>query len=87
VSRPGGRENRQNVTLVLPADLIAAAKHLAVDDDTTLSGLVARLLADEVARRDDHRAALMRVRERLARGYDLGTRGRITVSRDELHDR
>lgn len=83
----GRSGNRQNVTLVLPSDLVTAAKHLAVDDDTTLSGLVARLLADEVARRDDHRAALMRVRERVARGYDLGTRGRSTVSRDDLHER
>ena len=87
MDRPKRNGNRQNVTLVLPADLVTAAKHLAVDDDTTLSGLVARLLADEVSRRDDHRAALMRVRERMARGYDLGTRGRITVSRDELHER
>jgi hypothetical protein len=85
VARRG--DQRQNITLVLPTDAIVAGKHMAVDDNTTLSDLVARLLLDEASRRDQRHAALARVRERLAHGYDLGTKGRISVRRDELHDR
>lgn len=78
---------RQNVTLALPKEVLAAAKHLAVDEETTLSGLFARLIAAETERRGAKMHALLRIRQRMEKGYDLGTEGRMPVTREELHER
>jgi len=78
---------RQNVTLAVPRDVLAAAKHLAVDEDTTLSGLFAQLIAAEISRRTQKADALGRIRQRLAHGYALGTSGRSVATREELHER
>lgn len=43
-----------NVTLKLPDDLVKKARHLAIDENTSLSGLVAQLLSSRLsARRTD----------------------------------
>ena len=83
----GSTTGRQNVTLSLPKDVLRRAKHLAVERGTSLSGLLADQL--EAALRDDeaYLGATARIKRRLSKGIDLGTKGEIRWSRDELHER
>jgi hypothetical protein len=80
-------ENTQNVTLAIPKDILRKAKILAVQKNTSLSGLLTQTLADLVA----HQEAYERARERnlalLKSSFDLGTHGDITWKREELHER
>lgn len=77
----------QNVTLSLPKELLRKAKLLAVERNSSLSGLLAQALADLVA--DDERYAAARARglARLNDAPDLGTGGQAGWSRGELHER
>ncbi len=77
----------QNVTLRLPRSLLRRVKVLAAERDTSISALLARSLEDLVGRDDRGRAAAERLLERAGRGFDLGTRGHLGVSRADLHDR
>lgn len=78
---------KQNVTLALPRDLLLEARHLAVEKGTSLSALLAeyvrRMLRDDT----DYRDAMTRARARMTTGYDLGTGGNLTCSREDLHER
>ena len=78
---------RQNITLSLPRSLLKQAKHLAVEKGTSLSGLLSlhleKLVKDETGR---SRAA-RRLKKRLKGGLDLGTGGRISWNREDLHER
>lgn len=77
----------QNVTLSLPRSLLKEARLLAVERGTSLSGLLAEYL--ERAVREDARydEAQKRIRQRLRRGFDLGTGGSRVPSRADLHER
>jgi hypothetical protein len=78
---------QQNVTLSLPAELVREARHLAVDRGVSLSKYLALLLEEQVAARRQYREARDRHLQILERGFDLGTQGQITWSRDSLHER
>lgn len=77
----------QNITISLPKEVLLRVKHLAIDEQTSVSGLLARLL-EGLVRRDE---AFGRARRRhlalLDRGLDLGTNGRISWRREDLYDR
>lgn len=77
----------QNITLSLPKDTLLKVKLLAVRRGTSVSGLLAGELEKLVA--DDE--AYVRARQshltRLETAADLGTKGHISISRDELHER
>ncbi len=77
----------QNVTLSLPKVLLHKAKLVALNRQTSLSGLLTQLLADEVAREDAYAQASRRHRLLLEEGIDLGTNGATNWKRDELHER
>ena len=77
----------QNVTLALPRALLRKVKHLAVEKDTSISGLLKTVLEDLVKDQEAYAKARDAHREILKRPFDLGTRGRITWSRDSLHER
>ena len=77
----------RNITLALPRELLRQVKRLAADRDTSVSALLADALtqlADE-----DRRYAVARRRGLAALGdaRSLGTVGRRTWTRDELHGR
>lgn len=78
---------RQNITLSIPRDLLRQAKHLAVERGTSLSGLLAEYLRRAVKEDLAYRQARKRLLHRLEHGYDLGTGGQSTWSRDELYER
>jgi predicted transcriptional regulator len=77
----------QNVTLSLPRDLLRKIKRLAADRDTSISALMTEALirlADEDRR---YSAARKHALAALHSARSLGTDGRPTWSRDELHER
>ena len=79
--------DRQNITLSLPKNLLTSARHLAIEKGTSLSGMLADFLREMVDRDRAGRRAQKRIEQRLSEGFDLGTGGDISWSRDELHER
>jgi hypothetical protein len=77
----------QNVTLAIPKHILRKAKILAVQKNTSLSGLLTRTLTDLVERQENYDQARVRNLEMLKRGFDLGTQGKIAWKREELHER
>ena len=80
-------EATQNVTLAIPKDLLRKAKILAVQKNTSLSGLLTQTLAEMVSREEGYEQARQRNLAALNQGFDLGTQGNITWQREELHER
>jgi hypothetical protein len=77
----------QNVTLSLPRKLLKQAKRVAADRDTSVSALMTEALgrlADEDRR---YASAQKRALAALRSARSLGTEGRRSWSRDELHER
>jgi hypothetical protein len=83
----GGIVEKQNVTLAVPKDLLRKAKVLAVERNTSLSGLLVHALGDIVQADERYVAAQERQIRLMRQGLDLGVRGKITWSRDDLHER
>jgi hypothetical protein len=78
---------RQNVTVSLPADLVREARHLAVDQGLSLSSFLAMLLQERIEARQAYHLAQGRQIRLLERGLPLGTQGKVSWGRDELHER
>jgi hypothetical protein len=79
--------DKQNITLSLPKALLKRVKRVAADRDTSVSALMTQALdrlADEDRR---YSAARKRAVVALTSARSLGTQGRRTWSRDELHER
>lgn len=80
-------ESTQNVTLAIPKNILRKAKILAVQKNTSLSGLLTQTLTDLVAHQEAYEQARQRNLELLKSGFDLGTQGHAPHKRDELHER
>ena len=78
---------RQNVTLSLPRTLLRKAKAMAARCDKSLSELMKESLEEKISEASGYRKAKKRQVDLLRKGLDLGTRGKVTVSREELHAR
>lgn len=77
----------QNITLSVPRELLKRVKRVAADRETSVSALLTEALsrvADEDRR---YSAARRRAVAAMKSARSLGTGGRRTWSRDELHDR
>jgi hypothetical protein len=73
--------------LSLPREVVREAKVIAAKRDTSISALMAGVLNGIIEEDRGYRAARERSLRRLARGWDLGTGGERTWTRDELHER
>jgi hypothetical protein len=80
--RPG---TKQNLTLSLNRETVRKAKILAAQRSTSISGLLAEEIERLVAEEDDWLRAERSALAMLTQGFHLG--GRITATRDELHER
>ncbi len=80
-------EATQNVTLAIPKDVLRKAKILAVQKNTSLSGLLTQTLTDLVAHQEAYEQARQRNLALLKNGFDLGTNGQIAWKREHLHER
>jgi len=78
---------RQNVTLSLPKALLRKAKIVAAKNEKSLSELMRESLEGRVRESTGYEVARERQMKLLKKGFDLGTKGRIAVSREELHER
>jgi hypothetical protein len=80
-------ETTQNVTLAIPRHILRKAKILAVQKNTSLSGLLTQTLIDLVANQENFDQARQRSLAMLKNGLDLGTQGNISWKREELQER
>ena len=80
-------ETTQNVTLAIPKDILRKARILAVQKNTSLSGLLTQTLVDLVAYQEAYEQSRQRNMALLYRGLDMGTHGKISWKREELHER
>jgi hypothetical protein len=78
---------KQNITLSLPRDILREAKHFAVDQGVSLSGFLVDALTERVKRLREIQRAGARQRALMRRGLKLGTQGRATWKRADLHAR
>lgn len=78
---------RQNVTLSIPKDLLIKARHLAVNKDTSLSGLLTATLREIIAREEGYEEARNRQIALMETGLDLGLHGDVKWTREEIHER
>lgn len=77
----------QNVTLSIPKEVLQKAKLIAIRRKTSLSGLMTHALEDIVAQDEEYELARKRHLEILRKGFDLGTQGKASWLREDLHDR
>ena len=78
---------RQNVTLSLPKSLLKKVKTLAIKKDRSLSDLLRGALEEKVKEESGYQRARDRQLALMEKGFDLGTKGKIIVTREELHAR
>lgn len=78
---------KQNVTLSLPVDTVRRLKILAAERNSSISRMLTERLEEILRREDAYERARRRSLARMARGWELGTEGQRTWTRDELHER
>ena len=78
---------RQNITLSIPKETLKKAKHLAVEKDQSLSGLLTEFIEDLVCQEERYRQAEQRQLVLMERGIDFGLKENVDWSREEIHER
>lgn len=78
---------KQNITLALPKNVMKRVKVMAAEQGISVSALMERLLQEQLARHEGYEQARQRQAASLAEGFDLGTRGGRSWTREELHER
>lgn len=74
----------KNLTLKLETRLLNRARHVAVDEETSLSAWVKGLIEHAVEERDTYAASRKQALAHLAKGFSLGGRA---LTRDQAHER
>jgi predicted transcriptional regulator len=77
----------QNLTVSLPKEIVRRVKVVAAQKGTSVSRMLTDALEQIVAHDDVYERARQRHLALLKRPINLGTRGRATWSRDDLHHR
>ena len=77
----------QNITLSVPRELLKRVKRVAADRDTSVSALMTEALGRVADENRRYSAARKRALAALRSRRSLGTGGRRTWSRQDLHDR
>ena len=77
----------QKVTLAIPKEVLRRVKLIAVQQGTSVSGLLTQVLEGIVSREEGYELARERYLACLDRGMDLGTGGAIPWKRKDLHGR
>jgi len=80
-------KERQNITLSLPKPLLKKAKVLAAQEDRSLSDLMREALEKRISQSAEYEKAKKRHIKLLERGLDLGSKGELAFSREDLHER
>ena len=77
----------QNVTLRLPKDVVQQMRHLAVEKGISFSKLVQSYIENMMKREPEYERLKRQFSASLQRGFDLGTEGKASWTRQELHER
>lgn len=77
----------QNITLAIPKDVLRRVKVIAAQRGTSVSRLLIRALEDVATADEAFERARRRSLALLKRPPNLGTRGRRSWTRDDLHER
>jgi predicted transcriptional regulator len=75
-----------NITISIDDELLKRAKKIAIDQDTTFSGLVRSYIERLVAKEEKHRQLLIDELDSLFQNSVAET-GPVTWTRDDLHER
>jgi biopolymer transport protein ExbD len=78
---------KQNITLSLPREILKKGKMLAAKKGISLNELVRELLQRTAENEEGYRISADRQIKRMKGGIPLGTKGKISWQRDELHQR
>jgi len=76
---------RQNITLSIDKDLIKKAKIMAAQQQTSVSRMLSEELKKIIADSQEYDWAKRRALNHFNKGFHFG--GKITVSREDLHER
>ena len=79
--------DKKYITLSLPKSLLKKAKAIASSKEKSLSELIRESLEERIREATGYGNAKERQLNLLKRGFDLGTKGSINISRKELHAR
>lgn len=79
--------NKQNITLALPKTLLKKAKIMAASLDKSLSEFLKETLEEKIKESNGYKTAKARQLKLLKTGFNLGTEGKIAISREDLHAR
>ena len=77
----------QDVTISVPKRLFKEAQALAALREKSLAQLLREVLEEEVREVTGYKRAKKRQIKILQEGFNLGTNGSITISREELYER
>ena len=78
---------KQKITLSLPKELLRQVKVIAAKRGTSVSALLKEKLEQIVLEADEYEQARRKAMALMDKGFELGTHGKITWTRDELHER
>ncbi|MBW2491962.1 MAG: hypothetical protein JRE65_12535 [Deltaproteobacteria bacterium] len=76
---------KQNITLSIDKSLIRKSKIIAAQRETSVSKMLSDELEKLIQRTEQYELAKRKALANLKKGFHFG--GRITVSREELHER
>lgn len=76
---------KQNITLSINKDLIRKAKMLAAQKQTSISGMLSQELQKLIDDSEEYELFKRKALININQGFHLG--GKISVSREELHER
>jgi hypothetical protein len=76
----------RNITMAIEEDLLKKAKKIAVDKNTTLTGLIRDYLTQLVEQEESNKRAIVEELERLFNESKMVV-GKKKWTRDELHER
>jgi len=78
---------KQNVTLAIPKALLKKAKIFAVKNDKSLSQILKEALEEKINEEAIYNNSRKRQLKLLQKGFNMGTKGKIKGSREELYGR
>ncbi len=77
----------RNITLALPEETLREVKVLAAKRGTSVSAMLREKLEALVREESDYEQAHREFMDVVEKGFQLGTYGKVSWTRDELHER
>ncbi len=77
----------QNITLAVPKHILRKFKEIAFRRQKSVSKLMVEMMEEYVANEEGYRIAHLSHLRQIDAASDLGTGGKITWTRDDLHER